>query len=104
MKLTVEVYRLTKVLPADELYGLVSQMRRSAVSLPSNIAEGFQRAGRADQGRFMQIAYASAAELETQLELCRQLHYLNETQTADADGLVTEVQRMLNTIIQQLKS
>lgn len=104
MLLTIEIYRLTASLPRAELYGLSSQMRRCAVSIPSNIAEGFQRGHRPEQAQFMQVAYGSSAELETQLELCKTLGYLTPEHTQAAEELLQEVGRMLNTIIQKLRS
>lgn len=104
MSLTVEIYRLTAYLPKTEMYGLTSQMRRASVSIPSNVAEGFHRKHKAMQGQFMQIAYGSAAELATQIELCKQLGFLKNEQTQQAEQLLEEVLRMLNTICQKLRT
>ena len=76
VELSVEIYKITSKFPKDELYGLVSQMRRSAVSIPSNIAEGKNRGTRKDFAQFLRISYGSGAELETQLEIAHQLQYL----------------------------
>src|ERR1043166_811090 len=78
MDLAESVYRVTKGFPREERYGLTSQMRRSAVSIPSNIAEGHERKGRAEYARFVSVARASVAELETQVELARRLEYLRD--------------------------
>lgn len=74
-KVTVEIYRLTRSYPADERYGLCSQMRRAAVSVPANIAEGFARRSPRDKGRFYLIARSSAEELKYFLILSRDLEY-----------------------------
>jgi len=73
MELAEEVYRATAAFPGDEKFGLVSQMRRAAVSIPSNIAEGFGRKRRAEFKRFLEIARGSLFELQTQAELARRL-------------------------------
>jgi four helix bundle protein len=73
MELVEAVYKLTDTLPKDEKYGLISQMRRSAVSIPSNIAEGRYRGSRKDYANFLRTAFGSGAELETQLEICKRI-------------------------------
>jgi len=75
MKLTKEVYQVTRNFPADERFGLTNQIRRAAVSIPSNLAEGHARAGAAEFARFISISMGSVAELETQLMLARELEY-----------------------------
>lgn len=89
-------YSLTKLFPKDELYGLVSQMRRSAVSIPSNIAEGSGRKTMKDFRQFLCIAYGSALELETQLLLSQRFHYCTDSQSDRMRGLLLEVLKMLN--------
>lgn len=95
-ELAKRVYALSKTLPCDERYGLVTQIRRAAVSIPSNIAEGYRRPHTGSQLQFAGIAFGSASELETQLSLIRDL------QIADADMIVSameklqEVLRLLN--------
>lgn len=93
-----DVYRLTQAFPKEELYGLTSQMRRAAVSIPSNIAEGSRRT-RLENRQFLRISFASGAELETQLEVSRQLHYLSERDYQQITGLLEEVMKMLNVMI-----
>ena len=78
MDLTVDIYKITKTFPTEEKYGLVSQMQRSAVSIPSNIAEGFERVGTKSYIQFLSIANGSRAELLTQLEICERLGYIND--------------------------
>ncbi|MCF8345876.1 MAG: four helix bundle protein [Bacteroidales bacterium] len=78
MRLVKAIYDLTKDFPKDEIYGLTSQMRRAAVSIPSNIAEGSARAGRKEYAYFINIAKGSLAELDTQLKIAVMLGYSSE--------------------------
>ncbi len=98
-KLTREVYELTQKLPRYENYGLVSQMRRAAVSVSSNIAEGQQRESRKVFKQFLLIARGSAAELSTQLQLCTDIYQINTTATITH---VERVQKMLYALIQSI--
>ena len=94
-ELAVDLYRTTRTFPAEEKFGLTSQMRRAAVSISSNIAEGCGRGGAADMARFLQISLGSACELECQLLLAADLDLLG---AADAERLikgVNGVRRML---------
>ncbi|MBT3230594.1 four helix bundle protein [Candidatus Uhrbacteria bacterium] len=93
--LVEDIYEVTAKLPSDERYGLVSQMRRAAVSIPSNIAEGHRRSSNKDSLRFMNIAYASGAELETHIEIIKRLKYRT---SENAESLLEEVVKMLNKI------
>ena len=102
MDLLVEVYRLVKKLPKEETYALSDQMRRAAVSIPSNIAEGRGRSSGKDYLRFLFIARGSQAELETQLLACVRLDYFNESEVELALNLCSEIGRMLNTMISKL--
>ncbi|TAK04257.1 four helix bundle protein [Patescibacteria group bacterium] len=95
MDLVVGVYEITKDFPTDERYGIVSQMRRSAVSIPSNIAEGYRRKSEVDFQRFLRIAYGSASELETQLLIAQRLRY-GPASFARTDALLEEILKMLN--------
>ncbi len=103
-RLSLLVYKITKKFPKDEIYGLVSQMRRCAVSIPSNIAEGYGRNRRLEYIQFLQIAYASGAELETQMLLSRELGYVSVQEYNEIDCLSQEVQKMLNVLISRLKN
>lgn len=96
MELVTFIYDLTKKFPRTEEFGLTSQMRRSAVSIPSNIAEGRRRSSRNDYLHFLNIAYASGAELETQIEISRRLSFGQESDFSKVDILIDEVMRMLN--------
>ena len=102
--LTTEIYRITKKMPKDELYGLTNQMRRAAVSIPSNIAEGNGRASTGDYVRFLTIARGSVAEVETQLLISVRLDFLSQEDIAAALSLIDEVGRMLNSMIKKLRN
>lgn len=99
MDLCVIIYRMTELYPVSERFGLVSQMRRSVVSIPSNIAEGAGRRSFQEQLRFLYIARGSLAELETQLELSQRLGYEIEQTLKQANI----VYRLLNGLIRSLK-
>lgn len=98
ISLVSEIYALTRNFPNDERFGLVAQMRRCSVSIPSNIAEGSRRKG-ADLKHFLRIAYGSGAELETQLEISKQLQFTDEVHTKTTEELLEEVMKMLNVMI-----
>ncbi len=102
--LAVEIYKLTEKLPREEIYGLTSQMRRAAISIPSNIAEGRRRNGRNEYRQFMGIAYGSGAELETQIEILKKLPFGNKLSYNIVDGLLSEVMRMLNVMLSNLRN
>lgn len=99
MALVVEVYGLTERLPKTELYGLTSQLRRAAVSIPSNIAEGRRRGGAREFRQFLLTAYASGAEIETQIEICKRLSWGKGLNYTKVDDLLLQVMKMLNTMI-----
>ena len=100
--LVVEVYRLTKKLPKEELYGLTNQLRRAAVSIPSNIAEGQGRNSAKEFLHFLSIARGSQKELETQLYVCTRLEYFTEEEASTAFNLCAEVGKMLNSLIMKI--
>ena len=100
-ELVKTIYIITKKFPKEELYGITSQMRRSAVSIPSNIAEGYMR-GAKEYVQFLKVALGSCAELETQLSLCRDLKYCNEQEFNTAYELNTEAIKLLTTYINKL--
>ena len=102
-RLTLDVYKATAGFPKDELYGLRSQIRRACASIPANIAEGCGRTGRAELGRFLQVAMGSASELEYHLLLARDLAMLGESQYRSLESQVVEVKRMLSAFIGKLK-
>lgn len=100
IELVNEIYIITKTLPGQEKFGLVSQMRRCAISIPSNIAEGYKRSKIREYIHFLSIAEASSAELETQLIICKTNYSGQDYEKAEA--LLTEVQKMLYVLIQKL--
>ena len=104
MDLVILTYGLTEKFPGHEKFGLVSQMRRSSISIPCNIAEGKRRGSRKDYGRFLTISYGSGAELETQIEISKRLGYITTEEQDDILKLQQEVMKMLSTIIKKLKS
>jgi four helix bundle protein len=99
---TIEIYRVTKSFPQEELFGLTSQMRRAAVSISSNIVEGNTRGGTKEYVHFLRIAYSSAAELESQLLISKTLSLINNDDYTTISALLTEIMKMLRTIITKL--
>lgn len=104
MSLVQVVYTMTKAFPKEEQFGLTNQLRRAAVSIPSNIAEGNGRGTTPDYIRFLQIARGSLFEMQTQTELSLQLGYLNDSTSQQIQSLSNEIERMLNSIISKLSS
>lgn len=102
VELATKIYGLTNTFPKEELYGLTSQMRRAAVSIPSNIAEGKLRGTRKECRQFMLIAFGSGGELETQLEIAKRLPHTEKLLYSDVDTLLNEIMRMLNKMISSL--
>lgn len=101
IELVKEIYKTTGQFPKSELYGLVSQMRRAVVSVPSNIAEGYKRKNLGEYIRFLSIADASATELETQIIISKDLY--KKIDFSKAESLLIEVQKMLFVMIKKLK-
>jgi four helix bundle protein len=95
MQLVTDVYKATRGFPKDELYGLISQIRRAAVSVPSNVAEGYARNSRNELHHFTGQARGSLAELETQIEIARNLGYMDAQMASDLVIKTSEVGRML---------
>lgn len=104
VKLTEEIYRLTSLYPKEEIFGITSQSRRAVVAIPSNIAEGYSRKTRTEYCRFVNIAFASAAELETQLIIAKRLKMTAEKNFEKSEHLLNEVQRMLKVLELKLRS
>jgi len=102
MDMTVEIYKLVKKLPKDEIYSLSDQMRRAAVSIPSNIAEGQERNSSKEFTRYLLIAQGSRAELETQLIICQRIGYFTDSDITDVMTLLKEIGRMLNALKKKL--
>jgi len=104
MDLVVAIYEITEQFPKSELYGLVSQRRRSAVSIPANIAEGRRRGSRKEFRHFLLTAFGSGSELETHIEIVKRLPFGKKFDYSYIDGLLNEVMRMLNTMISNLQA
>ena len=98
--LVVEVYKITETFPKSELYGLMSQMRRAAVSIPANITEGYCRKHRQEYAQFIRIAFASAGELETHIIIAKKLGFTTDSKCEKAESLLLEVMKMSNKLAQ----
>jgi four helix bundle protein len=103
IQLSVLVYRLSKDFPREDLYGLTSQVRRAAVSIPSNIAEGCGRLNTKEYRHFLGIARGSYFELQTHLTIAKELGFGDAEQLAAAEGLSNEVGKMISATITTLK-
>lgn len=104
MDLAEMIYKVTDKFPKSELYGLISQARRAAVSIPSNIAEGYGRKSPKEYGQFYSIAYGSTLELETQIALANRLNFLDEEVLKNINSLIEEISKMLHVMISKTKS
>ncbi|MFK7952161.1 MAG: four helix bundle protein [Ekhidna sp.] len=102
-RLTTEIYQLTSDLPKSEIYGLTSQMRRAAVSIPSNIAEGCSRNSNKEFIRFLEIAIGSSFELETQLIISEELEFLSQNEVQGLLRSLSILQPKINSFIQSVK-
>jgi len=102
--LALDVYRITKDYPQDERFGLISQMRRSAVSIPINIAEGYRRNSINEYIQFVHIAYGSCGELETLISLSRDLEFIDKDRFTKLYELQEEVSKLLNGLIKSLSN
>ena len=102
-EVAVFVYRVTARFPREELYGLTSQMRRAAVSVPSNIMEGCARDSQADYLRFLNIAFGSLRELRYQLSLSKRLGFLNDQNSLGLEEKIVETEKVLNGLIRALR-
>jgi four helix bundle protein len=99
IELVIEMYSLTDTFPKNEQFGLTSQMRRAAVSVPANIAEGSRRMTEKDSAHFYTIAFGSGAELETLIEIARRLPFASTFSFQKIDNLLDEIMRMLNKLV-----
>lgn len=102
--LVEEVYSITKYLPKEEKYAITDQMKRAAISIPSNFAEGQGRNTTKDYLQFLSIARGSVYELDTQLEICLRLKYFTKEQIHNTCTLCNEINRMINSIITKLRN
>ena len=103
-KLCLHIYKVTKRFPKDEMYGLTSQIRRSAVSIPSNIAEGYGRKTTLEYVRFLYIAYGSVCELETQMMISGDLGYMGKERLQELREEIGDIERMLKALIKSLEN
>ncbi len=101
--MTAAIYALTKCLPREEMFGLTSQIRRAAVSIPSNISEGQSRGTKREFKHFLMVARGSNAEVQTQLCLIRVLKFSDDAEIVGCENLTFEIARMLNGLIATLK-
>jgi four helix bundle protein len=102
LDIAVQTYRFTSTLPKHEQFGLISQMTRAGVSIPSNIAEGCSRHSDKDKGRFAEIALGSCFELETQLSIAQKVYLGDQQLCRDLLEILTEEQKMLNAYVKSL--
>ncbi len=103
MELTSMVYKLTQGFPAHELYGLTSQIRRAAVSIPANIAEGAARQTKKEFSQFLHISQGSLSELDTLIELARTLRYVTKEAWAKVDVQMIQIDKMVTGLIKKLQ-
>jgi four helix bundle protein len=103
-QLVLAVYQVTKSFPSDELFGLTSQMRRAAASIPANIAEGCGRSSDAEFARFLYISFGSASELEYHILLAHDLGMLNQIDCGKLTENVIEIKKMLSSLIKKVKT
>ena len=103
IEMVTSIYLMTKAFPKDELFGLVSQMRRAAVSVPSNIAEGYARGTDREKLHFLRISSGSMSEIETQLMLSLNLGYVSQEAFDELSKITTSLWKQLNALISSLK-
>ena len=102
IELVKDVYAVSSEFPKEEIYGLTSQMRRSAISIPSNVAEGFRRQHNSEIKQFLHISLDSCAELETQMIIAEELGYIDESRTSDLFENLDHICRMTSNLIKTL--
>lgn len=99
-----EIYKVTKSFPKDEIYGIVSQIRRAAVSIPANLAEGSARNGKKEFKQFLHISLGSSVELETLLLIAKNVNYIDEILYEKLNSKLIEIIKMLNGLIKSIKN
>jgi four helix bundle protein len=97
------IYRITQKLPSHEQFGLISQLRRAAVSIPSNIAEGYGRQSSGNYRQFLSISRGSLLEVETQIDICLRLGYLTTMDTESVLNTIRELSKMLTSLISKIR-
>lgn len=103
IELVKEIYKLTSKFPSIEKFGLISQMQRASVSIPSNIAEGCSRNSDVEFKRFLEIAIGSSFELETQIIIANELNIINPTETKETIIIINTLQKQINALITKIK-
>ena len=103
INLVETIYRLTKTLPQEERYGLISQIQRAAVSVPANIAEGWGRGSTKEYTQFLLIARSSLMELETHLIIAKRVNYIKQAELENLQREIESIGMMLNRLVQSLK-
>lgn len=96
IELVTQIYTITETYPNEEVFGLVSQLRRASVSIPSNISEGSSRSSSKERKRFYEIARSSLVEIDTQLEISKALHFITDTEVNTISALINEIFAMLS--------
>lgn len=99
VKFSIDIYKITNIFPPHEQFGLVSQLRRASVSIPSNIAEGSKRGTTKDFASFLRIAHGSSAEVETQLLIAKELNYIKENDYTNLNTSLEKIMGMLGSLI-----
>ncbi|HCO97028.1 MAG TPA: four helix bundle protein [Phycisphaerales bacterium] len=102
IQLVKDVYKLTEQFPKQEVYGLVSQMRRAGISIPSNVAEGFRRYHNKEYKQFLYVSLGSCAELETQTTIAKELEYISEDKEAMILERLDHICRMISNLLKKL--
>ncbi len=102
--LALEIYSVTKEFPSEEKFGITSQLRRAALSIPTNIAEGCGRGSDSDFSRFLQIAFGSASEVEYLLLFCFELKFLDETEYLKLSTDIVEIKKSISALIKKLRA
>jgi len=103
IEIVKDVYLLTKKFPKEELYGLSSQMKRAAISIPSNVAEGFKRYHNKEYSQFLYIALGSIGELETQIIIAQELGFITKEELNNISEKIDHISRMISSLINKLK-
>ena len=103
INLVIELYKITESFPHEERYGLISQVQRSGVSIPANIAEGWGRGSTKEYIQYLRISRGSLAELETHLIIAQKLNYISEENTCKLQNEIISIGKMLNNLIKSLK-
>jgi four helix bundle protein len=102
-EIAIKIYQVTRTFPKEEIYGLTSQMRRAAVSVPSNIVEGCARESQAEYLRFLEIAFGSLRELDYQYGLAKRLGYTNQSAPPNFEDKITKAQKVLGGLIRSMR-